>query len=296
MTKQTLGVFLTTFERTDCLNIWIDLIKKQTIQPNKILVVDNSESDSVYHYFENKPISYLRVGFNSGPAGAASIGLKKLYEEGYDWIYWGDDDDPPTDPGTFERLLEIGNSSPSTGIVGKVGGRFISNRGRTRVYTNSELKPILVSDYVPGNKHILVSSKVIRHGIVSDPKLFFGFEELEFCLRVKDAGFLILVDGKGMMDARIKAGNLSPGYKWKGKSIGDLSRINRQYYSVRNMLYILWSRGEYLGYFYFLIKSLVKLPFSIKYGFSYFRKLSGLYGTAIFHHLTGRYGQYIATK
>lgn len=296
MTKPKLGAFLTTFERVNCLKDWLFSLRSQSIQPNQILILDNSKSDLVFDFFKESSFDYHKVGYNAGPAGAAAIGLKRIAENGTDWIYWGDDDDPPKDPKTFERLLEIASLYPLAGIIGKVGGKFNSKMGRTRVLKNSELRPISEADYVPGNKHILVSSKVIQAGVLPDPKLFFGFEELEFCLRVKDAGFSILVDGQGMIDARTKAGNLNKNYRWKGKSLGDATRVNRNYYSVRNMLYILWSRKHYLGYLFFLSKCLVKIPFSIRYGLDYFLKFSKLTLTAISHQWIGRYGQYISTR
>lgn len=299
MTGNSLACFIVTYERTDFILQTIQAIVNQDLKPSKILIVDNSESDGVQNLVRNcidSQVEVIKIGNNLGPAGAAKIALEKLTQEGYKWIYWGDDDDPPLDPQIFSLLMEISTQKSNAGIVGKVGGRFIANRARTRVVLNREIKAVTEADYVTGGKHMMVSSEVIKSGILPNPNLFFGFEELEFCLRAKDAGFAILVDGQGILMARKKAGNTSSNYKWRGKSIGDLSRINRQYYSVRNMLYILWSRGEYLGYFYFLIKSLFKIPFSLKYGFYYFRKLSGLYCRAIFHHLIGRYGQYIPTR
>src|SRR5690606_27404982 len=124
-----------------------------TISPSNILIVDNSLTDSVFNFVTLLSIDNLllnRTGKNLGPAGAAKIGLEILTEEGYDWIYWGDDDDPPTDPKTFERLLDIASENPTAGIIGKVGGRFIPSRARTRVFANSELRPVTEADYVTG--------------------------------------------------------------------------------------------------------------------------------------------------
>lgn len=299
MTGNSLGSFVITFERTDYILGTILSIQSQPLASPRILVVDNSVSFNVRNLVLNhfdRNVSYFPTGTNVGPAGAAKIGLLKLASEDFDWIYWGDDDDPPTDPKTFERLLEIASLHPLAGIIGKVGGRFNTFTGRTRVFSNKELSPVVEADYVTGGKHMIVSSKIVKAGILPDPKLFFGFEELEFCLRVKDAGFKVLVDGQGIMDARNRLGNLGSNYRWKGKSIGDISRINRQYYSLRNMLFILWSRKFYFGYFFYLGKSLIKIPFSIRYGSAYFLKFSNLQITAVFHHWKGRYGQYISTK
>lgn len=299
MIGKSFGVFLITYERTEFLRGTIFKILNQNVKISKILIVDNSESGNVKDLIQslgNSNIFYVNTGSNLGPSGAANIGLKTLLYDGFEWIYWGDDDDPPTDPNTFERLFEIANENPDAGIIGKIGGKFLPNRAQTRVFQNSELIPIVEADYVTGGKQLIISSKVVNAGILPDPKLFFGFEELEFCLRVKDAGFSILVDGQGIMDARTKAGYLNKNYRWKGKSLGDVTRVNRHYYSVRNMLYILWSRKHYLGYLFFLSKSIAKIPFSIRYGRVYSLKFSKLTLTAIAHQWIGRYGQYISTR
>lgn len=74
----------------------------------KILVVDNSESDVTKEAIEKlgyENLEYYRVGYNSGPAGGSKIGLEKLSAEGYDWIYWGDDNNPPRDETVFRRFF-----------------------------------------------------------------------------------------------------------------------------------------------------------------------------------------------
>lgn len=294
-----LAAFLTVYERGDLLSNTIYSIYSQVVKPLKIIVIDNSTSNNlelVVKSINFQTISYFHIGKNLGPAGAASFALNKLVNEGYDWVYWGDDDDPPSDPETFKRLLEIAVEYPESGIIGKVGGKFFPGRARTRVFGNSELNPIVEADYVTGGKQMIVSAQVVKAGVLPNPKLFFGFEELEYCLRVKDAGFKVLVDGKGIIEARNQAGNFHKNYRWRSKSLGDNTRINRHYYSVRNMLFILWTRGHYFGYFFFLTKNLIKIPLSLKYGISYFSKFSKLTLIAISHQWQGRFGQYISTK
>lgn len=291
--------FIVTFERTEFLNITLDEVSTQSINPMKVVLIDNSLTSAIIDFVKTqslKTIELLHVGKNLGPAGAALLGLKKLTAEGYDWIYWGDDDDPPKDSQTFERLLEIASLNPNAGIIGKVGGKFIPSRARTRVFANAELSNVTEADYVTGGKQMIVSAQVVKAGVLPNPKLFFGFEELEYCLRVKDAGFKVLVDGKGIIEARNQAGNFHKNYRWRSKSLGDNTRINRHYYSVRNMLFILWTRGHYFGYFFFLTKNLIKIPLSLKYGISYFSKFSKLTLVAISHQWQGRFGQYISTK
>lgn len=148
-----LNSFVTTYERTEYVMSTVSDILSQSFPPLKIIVIDNSSSDSIRNLFLEADIPNLYLvstNENLGPAGAAKIGLERLANEDCDWIYWGDDDDPPTDPKTFERLLEIASENPKAGIIGKVGGEFIPNRARTRVFSNRDLSAITEADYVTG--------------------------------------------------------------------------------------------------------------------------------------------------
>ncbi|WP_026838111.1 glycosyltransferase [Gillisia sp. JM1] len=95
----------------ECSEIILNTINKlqsQTFPPEVILIVDNSNSNLTKEVIQGQgfqDVIYHQVGYNSGPAGAAYYGLKELTRLGYDWIYWGDDDNPPRDRHEFEDLF-----------------------------------------------------------------------------------------------------------------------------------------------------------------------------------------------
>lgn len=296
MTGNTLAAFVIAYERTEFVLGTIKNIFEQQPKPVKILIVDNSITDQVFSVVkacQDYQVSFFSLKENVGPAGAAKTGLQQLTDEGFDWIYWGDDDDPPTDPKTFERLLEIASENPKAGIVGKVGGKFIPSRARTRVFSNAELNPVTEADYVTGGKQMIVSAKLVKAGVLPNPKLFFGFEELDFCLRAKDAGFSVLIDGQAILEARSRNGNSDPSYRWRGNSYGRKDQLNRQYYSLRNLLYILNSRNEWLGYFFLLAKTIGKMVLSFRYGIGYGSNFCKSQALAVLHERRRRMGQYV---
>ncbi len=287
------GAFIITFERSEILQKTIDKLLSQTYPPEKILVVDNSITTTTKEYFEDhksEQIEYYSMGYNSGPAGAAEFALRHLTNLGFDWIFWGDDDDPPKDNGIFETLLKLATHNDKVGIVGSLGGKFIESRARTRGFYNKELNGIVDADFVAGGKMMIVNSEVVKKNILPTKKLFFGFEELDFCLRIKDAGFRIIFDGEKIKELRKMDGNDGPNYKWKGNSFGKKDMLWRNYYSTRNMLYILKSRKIYDGYIFFLFKSIIKIPMAYKYGFNYGISATKVYVKSIWHHLNGTYG------
>jgi GT2 family glycosyltransferase len=233
------AAFIISYERPTEVSRMIEILLAQSFPPQKILIVDNSNSNATKELVNLRRypyVEYHRVGHNSGPAGAASIGLKQLTDQGYDWIYWGDDNDPPNEPDSFKNIFDILKkvkvSSVQIGVLGEIGGRINKFTGRTLNLQNRELDGIIEVDYIPGNKLMLVNSEVVRKGVLPMEKLFFGFEELGFCLMVKQKGFKVLFDGAALLKSRIKAGNTSASYRWRGVSVGDPEKLWRQYYHI----------------------------------------------------------------
>src|SRR5688572_6004037 len=135
MSNSDFAAFVMTFERSEILPGTLNAIFDQTFPPSKVLIVDNSvssETEKLVQSLGKSNVEYYKVGYNSGPAGASKIGLKKLIEEGYKWIYWGDDDNPPLFRDCFEILMKEANEK--MGIIGAVGSVFDWNTGIRKRY------------------------------------------------------------------------------------------------------------------------------------------------------------------
>jgi GT2 family glycosyltransferase len=280
-----LGGFVITYNRSD---IFLDTIEKifgQSFPPQFIWIIDNSEdylTQERITKLENPKIKYYRMGFNAGPAGAAKKGLELCYSDGADWIYWGDDNDPPFKQDCFERLLKIKDENPFCGVLGSVGQYFDRKKGVIKRVQSRLLhkKKYIEVDYVAGNMSLLVSKEVVSQGVLPNPDLFFGFEELDFCLKVKRRGFEIIVDCGLFLEAREQHGKLNfvrPLYHKKANLV-------REYYSLRNLLYIADS---------LTIKSLknrlmVKWFLKSLYGFRY----GPIYGIKNFKYIFYAYVHY----
>jgi GT2 family glycosyltransferase len=278
------AAFIMTYERADILSDTIGKILSQTFPPEKILVVDNSESmdtSALLARSTDPKIEYLRVGYNAGPAGAAKIGLQRLADEGFDWIYWGDDNDPPRSPLIFEKLLSLTSAQPAIGALGAVGGRWNKLTGRTRTLSNAELKGLTEVDFIAGGRNFIVSAAPVRNNILPSEDLFFGFEELDFCLKLKAAGYRIFIDGDSLLQSRAQAGKGASDFRWQGKKYGTVQPTSRSYYSTRNMLIILKKNHLYLAMIFLIVKTLFKMVFSFKYGLAYGKKAFRLYYSAL---------------
>jgi GT2 family glycosyltransferase len=273
----------------------IDTIKKlfdQSFPPSYILVVDNgsqTESKERINDLNDTRISHHSIGYNAGPAGGAYWGMKLLFEKRYDWVIWIDDDDPPKFDNLIEDLFDIvhHNDNEFLGMVGAVGERFDRKKGTIVRLKDEQLTGYLEVDTISGNMFPLVSKRIFEKGILPNKKLFFGFEELDFGLSLKRAGFKILTSGKLHLKHRKLAGRLNLISNKNQKKL--YSSLWREYYSARNLAFILFHQEKsVIGTLTCICRNLLKSFIVFRYGFSYGTKVSSLILMGLFDGIFSR--------
>jgi GT2 family glycosyltransferase len=275
----------------------IETIKKllsQSVPPSYILVVDNgaqTESKDRINDLHDTRISHHSIGYNSGPAGGAYCGMKLLFEKGYDWVLWVDDDDPPKFDNLIEDLFDIvhHNDNEFLGMVGAVGEQFDRKKGTIIRLKDKQLIGFLEVDTISGNMFPLVSKRTFDKGILPSKNLFFGFEDLDFGLSIKRAGFKIITSGDLHLKHRKLAGRLNlkknTSFKRSNQSLW------REYYSVRSLIYILLHKEKSLiGTLSCISRNLIKSVFVFKYGFSYGKKSCRMILLGLFDGIFKRMG------
>ena len=291
-----LAAFVMTFERPVILKDTLSKILGQTLRPEVVMVVDNSFSSDTQNMIKEffPEVVYHKVGYNSGPAGAAKVGLERLTSMDFDWIYWGDDDNPPRDQQVFYRsvhcIKKLLRQNIKLGVFGGKGGNFNSVTGRIKSLSNKELlqAELLEVDTVPGGHDMFVNSQVVKEGVVPDAKLFFGFEEFDFCLRVKSASFKIYIDAAAWLEERKRSGRGDLNYRWKARSFGNPQAISREFFSSRNLLHIFYKEKFIIPFFFFLSKMLVKILFGFSHGWNYGFGLAKIQIAAVHAFLSGK--------
>jgi glycosyltransferase involved in cell wall biosynthesis len=238
------GAFVITFNRPLILKKTLHLILNQTWPPELILIVDNGNSkdtERAIQAFSNHGVLYHPMEQNFGPAGASAYALQWLTEQGYDLMYWGDDDDPPQSPDIFQQLLKIvDGAEPSIGGVGAVGSLWNWEKGEFNRLPDQTLRGILDVDVIAGNSQLILRGQAIQSVGLPDACLFFGFEEAEYCLRIRRAGYRLLVDGDQMRECRAKAGRLNLNRVRSPLPRFSRGSIWRQYYSTRNYIFAMY--------------------------------------------------------
>ena len=164
----------------------------QTRPPDDLVVVDN-DADPMTHEIVRTAApaaEYVPATENLCPAGGIALGMRRLLERACDrdWLVTLDDDNPPLDDMTLATLCEFAREmsgrEPLTAAVGWGGARFDRRKGQMVRIDDAELGGAVTVDYIAGNQFPLYSVAAVRAVGPFRGDLFFGFEELEYGLRL----------------------------------------------------------------------------------------------------------------
>lgn len=238
-----LGAFVMTYRRPETLRDTLRRLLAQSRPPDEIRVLDNGSSQETLRMvreLEDARLRYVDLGDNLGPAGAAAAGLRWARQEDFEWTYWGDDDDPPQSEDTLERLLDFAarsSASPLAGVAA-VGARWSWDRGVLVRLGDEELAGAIPVDAIGGNAQLLVARRALDVAMPR-PELFWGLEEIEYCLRLRQAGLELRVDGDLMYEYRQRAGRMR--LELRKRWVSDLApeQLWRHYYRTRNYIHLM---------------------------------------------------------
>ena len=248
--RRRFGV-LVTFRRPEALAITLGRLAEQTRPLDQLIVVDNEPSDgsrdAVARARSAASTEHLEMRENTGFTGGVAAGMERVLEiaDDRDLIVVLDDDDPvphPTTLADLERFFERQRAEdPTTAGVAITGGRFDWRRGQIRRVQDRELEGPVRVDHLAGNQvaHYLVGA--VRDAGTFHAPLFFGLSELEFGLRLTQAGYAMYAHGDLWRRQRQEAGRMGieGGPSWR------LAPTNwRRYYVLRNSIYMLRRFGR----------------------------------------------------
>ena len=136
---------------------------------------------------------------------------------------------------------------------------------------------------------IINADVCLKAKVYPDESLFFGFEELDFDLRVQQVGFVLLAD-RAFYKMHREYYNRSGLHIVRGKE-KPMNKLWREYYSIRNSLYIMHKHKSNLGKIRIIVRSMIKIPAGFRYGRKYGWKQACMIGKGIWHYFLGRKGQ-----
>lgn len=248
----TIHAIAVTFRRNDQLRETLTLLQEQTLRPDSLTIVDNAADDKTKEVAAAFFATYLRAPENLGPAGALDLAMTGVLNtaDDDDWFLIIDDDNPPPTKTTIAEVFAAANAAldPSVAAVGTAGGWFDRQWGLLRRPDDSSLTGLIEVDAIGGGQYPLYRCGAVRAAGPVRADLFFGFEELEFGLRLQDHGYRLVVPADIWLANRRRLGRM--GINARQAVANRVDSSWRRYYSTRNLI---WISRRYGGPFAALI-------------------------------------------
>lgn len=277
MTSPSLVSLITVnFNQTHATCALLDSIRRQDYQNLEIFVVDNGSRENPAAIFEaNYPeVNFIRSEENLGFAGGNNLALK--FAKG-DYLFFVNNDAELTE-GCIERLLELFEKVSNLGIVSPLICYFSSVEG-TGSYENDKkgdivqyagmtrVNPLTGRNRTIGNREMdtgqfteprptayahgaamMAPRKVLEKVGPMDEGFFLYYEELDWCERIRRAGFSVWVEPR----ARV--------YHKESLTVKKLGAL-KTYYLNRNRVWFM--RRNYGGWqvaIFYVFLFLVTIP------------------------------------
>jgi GT2 family glycosyltransferase len=225
-----------------------DLLEAEKLDPSQVVLVVNGEGGLDDPELE-KSIAVISLPQNLGPAGGFAYAMRHAIEVSRaPWIYMCEDDQRSNQLPTprladlieetrrFEREVP---GPPIGGVLASAMDVDMRMGGTHRLVIRSPEARFQEVDYGPW-WGALVSRDVVTAGLFPDEKLFWWAEDLEYWLRVRAAGFRVIVD-------------LAAHKASRNKGVSDESWC--AYYMARNQFHLRRRHGSFRWTLFHILKT-----------------------------------------
>lgn len=242
---QRIAVVIVTFNRADLLQRCLDGLAGQTRLPDSVIVVDNASTDHTRQVLAAHAgglrLRPIHSGENLGGAGGFELGVRTAYEQGFDRVWLMDDDVVPA-PECLAVLLAHGGPclmavrEDSAGrLCEKAATRFdltnpLAIRPKRqsvegRYGTRAAMPPLVPIENV-AFEGFMVAREVIDAIGLPDPGYFIFYDDVDFALRARRAGFAIVAVRDAVLVRQLDFDQQHDTRSWKG------------YYMYRNLFLV----------------------------------------------------------
>lgn len=209
----SIAVIIPHLNRLDDTATCCRSLAAQTHPPARIIIIDNgsTEHDGTALAAACPNARVIRLDTNRGFAAAVNTGLREALANPATTHCWILNNDTVCPPDTLEKLLTATAASPRNGLVGcpMVEGKgtpheAIVSPGKTLLrpwLMPIPSKPGHLPDYISG-ACLLIKRNVLEDIGLFDDGFFFFFEDADYSIRAKQAGWDIALAGDALIEHR----------------------------------------------------------------------------------------------
>lgn len=232
-----------------------DLLGAERLSPERVLVVVNGDGGLDDSELE-RSVHVLRLPVNVGPAGGYHRGLLWIHHNlNVRWAYLCEDDiglfalPSPRLAALVSRVEALTVGVPNEPVGGVVAfGRDQSRwTGATVPHVPANPNGCFEEASVAAWGASLLSMDVVAEGILPDELMFFGYEDFDFWLRMRAAGYRLLVDVAATQAVSLRVSSAGRANAHRGARPLDESEPWRRYYEARNF-FVLRRRYGHPGW------------------------------------------------
>jgi GT2 family glycosyltransferase len=241
---ESVAVVIVTYNRADLLTRCLDGLAALDHRPDAVFVVDNASKDHTRQVLESRedlPLHAIHAPENLGGAGGFHLGVRTAYEAGYDRIWLMDDDvvPAPTCLGVLlahpgPALMAVredtrGRLCEKAATVFDLTNPFAIRPKRQTVegrYQRRDAMPPEVPVENVAFEGFMVHRRVIDAIGLPDPGFFIFYDDVDFALRARAAGFPVLALRDAVLVRQLDFDQQHDAQSWKG------------YYMYRNLFVV----------------------------------------------------------
>ena len=214
----------------------------ESLRGIETVAVDNGSVDgSAAAVAERFPeVELVRAGVNLGFAGGNNVGIRRALDRGAEWVLLVNND-ALVEPGLIDALTAAAAARPDAGVlackvlfadsdrVWYAGAGFdpILGRSRHERFGKPNAPGALADTRRATGAAMAVSRAAIEAVGLLDEELFLYVEDLEWSLRIAEAGFAVVYVPGASVRHRVSA------------STGGAGSPTTRYYETRNMLAVV---------------------------------------------------------
>ncbi len=250
---ETVAVVIVTFNRADLLERCLAALGEMVRRPEAVYVVDNASTDGTAVLLErlrgrgDLPLRVITPSENLGGAGGFHLGMAQAHRDGWDRVWLMDDDVAPAPECLAVLMAHPGpalmavREDLSGAICEKAAISFDLRHARhvrpkremvqDRYPRRAEM-PAEVELHNVAFEGFMVRREVVQRVGLPDPGFFIFYDDVDYALRVRRAGFPILALRDAVLVRQLDFDQQHDMRGWKG------------YYMYRNLFVVHRRYGE----------------------------------------------------